>query len=266
MARTPAALTVAGSDPSGGAGIQADLKTFHQFGVYGAAALACITVQNTMRVSRVEPLAPDLVRDQIRAVLEDIRPAAVKTGALASAEVVRATAEALGGCGIPMVVDPVMISKHGARLLSDAAVSSLRGHLLPLAFLITPNLEEASQLTGMKIADVAAMRTAAAVMASETGAEAVLVKGGHLADTPVDVLYWRGSWDEYKGERIETANTHGTGCAYSAAITALLARGVPLRQAIGDAKAWITEAIRSSPGIGSGSGPINLMAGAGVAP
>ena len=259
MARPPAALTVAGSDPSGGAGIQADLKTFHQFGVYGTAAVACITVQNTVRVSRVVPLDPDLVREQIVAVIEDIHPAAAKAGALATPEVVLAVAEALRRRDFPLVVDPVMISKHGAPLLSDPACAVLRQHLLPIATLVTPNLAEASLLTGMEIGGVPEMRQAAARIA-EMGAEAVLVKGGHLSAAPVDVLYWRGEWEEYAGERIETSNTHGTGCAYSAAITALLARGVQLSEAIRDAKAWLTEAIRSNPGIGHGSGPINHSA------
>ena len=259
MPRPPAALTVAGSDPSGGAGIQADLKTFHQFGVYGAAALTCITVQNTTRVSRVHALPPDLVREQIEAVLEDIHPTAVKTGALASAEIVKAVAEALNACGCPVVVDPVMISTHGAPLLNEPGREALRRHLLPMAFLITPNLAEASLLAGIEIAGVPDMRRAAAIIADQTGAEAVLVKGGHLNEAPVDVLYRRGEWKEYAGERIVTANTHGTGCAYSAAIAAQLAGGISLEEAVGQAKSWMTEAIRTNPGIGGGSGPLNYF-------
>jgi len=259
MARPPAAMTVAGSDPSGGAGIQADLKTFHQFGVYGAAAVTCITVQNTTRVSRVHPLPPDLVREQIEAVLEDIHPTAVKTGALATAEVVKAVAQALNACGCPVVVDPVMISKHGSPLLNEPGREALRRHLLPMAFLITPNLAEAALLAGIEIAGISEMRRAAAIIADQTGAEAVLVKGGHLNEAPVDVMYRRREWKEYAGERIVTANTHGTGCAYSAAITAQLACGVPLEEAVGRAKTWLTEAIRTNPGIGGGSGPLNYF-------
>ena len=260
MSAPPAALTVAGSDPCGGAGIQADLKTFHQFGVYGAAALTCVTVQNSTRFSRVEALAPDLVREQIQAVLEDVHPAAVKTGALANAEVVEAVAEILRECGLPVVIDPVLVTKHGAPLLSDSGRKALRKHLLPIAFLVTPNLDEASLLAGIEIAGVADMRRAAAMIAAETGVEAVLVKGGHLKEAPIDVLYWRGGWEQYASERIATAHTHGTGCAYSAAITALLASGVPLQDAVGQAKGWLTEAIRTNPGIGCGSGPINHVA------
>jgi len=265
MAGLAAALTVAGSDPSGGAGIQADLKTFHQFGIYGAAAIACVTVQNTMRVSRVEPLDARLVREQIDAVLEDIHPAAAKTGALAAPDIVLTVAEALRGRDLPLVVDPVMISKHGTPLLSDSAYGALREHLLPIATLVTPNLAEASLLTGMEIISVPQMRRAAEAIA-EMGPRAVLIKGGHLSGLPVDVLYWGGRWEEYAGQRVTTANTHGTGCAYSAAITALLARGVALTEAIPIAKAWLTDAIRTNPGIGHGSGPINHLAPVRTAP
>ena len=260
MDRRPVALTIAGSDPSGGAGIQADLKTFHQFGVYGAAAIASVTVQNTVSVSRVEALPPDLVAEQIRAVVDDLQPRAAKTGALVSPEVVRAVAAALGACSFPLVVDPVMISKHGAPLLSDAGRRAMRQFLFPRALLVTPNLPEAAWLTGIEVQDVPSMRRAAAVLAAETGTEATLVKGGHLAGASVDVLYWRGEWLEYAADRIDTRNTHGTGCSYSAAITAQLASGIELPEAVRRAKLWITEAIRTNPGLGAGAGPVNHFA------
>jgi len=259
MSRSPVALTVAGSDPSGGAGIQADLKVFHQFGVYGEAAIAAITVQNSLGVSHVEPLAPSLVARQIRSVLEDIPPAAVKTGALGSAANVLAISGLAREFGFPLVVDPVMTGSHGGTLLSDDALPALLDHLLPLATLVTPNLYEAFALTGIDITGPSAMRAAAERIVS-AGAKAVLVKGGHLEGAPTDVLLYDGQWFEFGSERIATSHTHGTGCVYSAAITAGLALGRSLPDAVKTARAWVTEAIRTNPGLGSGSGPLNLFA------
>jgi hydroxymethylpyrimidine/phosphomethylpyrimidine kinase len=256
--RVPIALTIAGSDPSGGAGIQADLKTFHQFGVYGEAVIATVTVQNTLRVEHVQSLSPQLLVSQIRAVLEDMPPAAAKTGALGSSANVRAIAELAREFAFPLVVDPVLMSTHGAPLLAEDA---LRDELLPLATLITPNLQEASALSGLEVNDVATMRRAAEKVVA-MGAKAVLVKGGHLAGTAVDILLFEGQWFEFPAERVNTRHTHGTGCAYSAAITAGLALGWDLPEAVRRAKQWITEAIRTSPGLGSGDGPINYFAGA----
>ena len=257
--RMPIALTIAGSDPSGGAGIQADLKTFHQFGVYGEAVIATVTVQNTARVEHVESLSPELVIRQIRAVLDDIPPAAAKTGALGSAEIVRAVAELARGFTFSLVVDPVMISKHGALLIAEDARRALYDELLPWAALVTPNLHEAAALSGLEVSDVDGMRRAAERIAA-AGAKAVLVKGGHLAGTAVDVLFSGGQWFEFSAERVSTRHTHGTGCAYSAAITAGLALGCPLPEAVRRAKLWITEAIRTAPGLGAGAGPINHFA------
>ena len=177
---TPVALTIAGSDPSGGAGIQGDLKTFHQLGVYGEAALTLITVQNTKGVRRVEHLAPDIIREQIEAVIEDIRPNAIKTGALGNAAIVRAVVQALRALKLPLVVDPVMIGKHGASLLDTGAEAALIAELLPLATLLTPNLHEAAQITGLQVSNEEEMKRAA-VRLHEMGAHAVLMKGGHLA-------------------------------------------------------------------------------------
>jgi hydroxymethylpyrimidine/phosphomethylpyrimidine kinase len=253
---TRVALSIAGSDPSGGAGIQADLKTFHQFGVYGEAVIALLTVQNTRTVARVEILDPKLVEEQLLAVLEDIPPHAAKTGALGNAAVVRRIAELTPRLACPLVVDPVMISKHGAPLIAEEARAALWNDLLPLATLITPNLHEAAALTGVSVDTIAGMRDAARRMRNHTGA-AILVKGGHLAGDAVDLLWDGVDFHEFRAERIDTVHTHGTGCTYSAAITALLTLGSPLVAAVAGAKAFITEAIRTNPGLGSGCGPVN---------
>jgi len=255
----PVALTIAGSDPSGGAGIQADLKTFHQCGVYGQAAITLITVQNSVRVSRVEVLPADLVAEQIAALLEDSPPKAAKTGALGSAEIVETIARMATGFPFPLVVDPVMISKHGARLLPPEAVEVLAERLLPVAALITPNLAEAEVLTGIAIRTTGDMRQAARRL-HERGARAVLVKGGHLEGDPADLLFDGSEFREFPAARIPTRHTHGTGCTYSAAITAGLAHGLTLAGAVERAKAFITEAIRTSPGLGCGAGPVNHFA------
>ncbi|MGD0201046.1 MAG: bifunctional hydroxymethylpyrimidine kinase/phosphomethylpyrimidine kinase [Bryobacteraceae bacterium] len=252
----PVALTIAGSDPSGGAGIQADLKTFHQFGVYGEAVVTLVTVQNTLRVTRVECLPAGLVRAQIQAVLEDIRPGAAKTGALGNAAIVEAVAELAAGFDFPLVVDPVMISKHGAPLVAEDAREAIARLLVPHATLVTPNLAEASALTGAGIDNLEAMRRAAQRLC-DMGARAALIKGGHLGGGATDVLFDGHDWQEFPAPRIQTRHTHGTGCTYSAAITAELARGADLHLAVARAKAFITEAIRTAPGLGHGAGPVN---------
>lgn len=252
------ALTIAGSDPSGGAGIQADLKTFHQFGVYGAAAITLLTVQNTQRVSRVETMSPALVREQVEAVVSDIPPGAAKTGALGSAAIVETVAELARSFPFPLVVDPVMISKHGARLISPDAEDALKRKLLPLAFLITPNIPEAEALTGVSNMDEAGKRLL------DLGCRAVLIKGGHAEGAPVDVLYTaKGRW-RFPGERVFTKRTHGTGCTYSAAITACLAQGNSLNEAIVRAKRFVQEAIETAPELGQGQGPVNHFASTSV--
>ena len=251
------ALTIAGSDPSGGAGLQADLKTFHQFGVYGEAVVTLITVQNTVRVSRVHLLDPVLVGEQLDAILEDIPPMAAKTGALGSVGIIEAVAERKLPC--PLVVDPVMISKHGAPLMEPAARTALRTLLLKRAFLVTPNLHEASELTGMEVATPQQMREAARRIA-DLGPQAVLIKGGHLTGDALDILFAGGEFLELPGERIHTKHTHGTGCTYSAAITAGLAQGLALREAVLRAKRYIAAAIAGNPGLGAGSGPVDHFA------
>jgi hydroxymethylpyrimidine/phosphomethylpyrimidine kinase len=252
----PVALTIAGSDPSGGAGIQADLKTFHQFGVYGTSALTLLTVQNTLRVDRMECLDPDLVRAQIRAVVEDLRPAAAKTGALGTASIVEAVGEEAAAFDFPLVVDPVMVSKHGLPLMAREARQALIDYLIPRAFLVTPNVVEAANLAGFIIAGVHDMRRAARELAA-MGARNVLIKGGHLPGDPTDLLWTPRGSRELRATRIDTKNTHGTGCTYSAAITAELAQGSPLETAVERAKQFIDEAIRTNPQLGGGCGPVN---------
>lgn len=251
----PTALTIAGSDPSGGAGFQADLKTFHQHGVYGMGALTLLTVQNTLSVSRVELVSPQLVREQLEAVLADIPPKAVKTGALGSAEIIDVVAsQRFPG---PLVVDPVMVSKHGHALLADDAQATLRAKLLPVTTLLTPNTQEAAVLLGTPV-DTLARAEAAARALAQQGPTAVLVKGGHLAGPEaIDVLFYDGRAVHIAGPRIDTRHTHGTGCTYSAAIAAGLAHGKTLEDAVRSAKAWLTRALASAPGIGQGLGPVN---------
>jgi hydroxymethylpyrimidine/phosphomethylpyrimidine kinase len=258
------ALTIAGSDPSGGAGIQADLKTFHEIGAYGEAVLTLITVQNTLRVSRVETLAASLVAEQIEAVVSDIPPHAAKTGALGSVEIVEAVAALASSFAFPLIVDPVMISKHGARLLPDAAAEALKAKLLPHAALLTPNIPEAEWLTGHKIQNEDDMLTAAQRLL-DLGCRAVLVKGGHQAGLPVDILWASSIQQRFEGKRIESRHTHGTGCTLSAAITGGLAFGLPLPFAIQMAKTYVEEGIEFAPGLGQGHGPLSHFAPSGRA-
>jgi hydroxymethylpyrimidine/phosphomethylpyrimidine kinase len=254
------ALSIAGSDPSGGAGLHADLKTFHRMGVYGEAVVTLITVQNTRGVRRVKVLEGELVAEQIHAVITDIPPKAAKTGALGSLAVVEAVANAAMGFSFPLVVDPVMLSKNAVALMDANARQAFAEKLLPRAFLLTPNLDEASELTGIEARDPESMTHAAEKLIA-MGAANVLVKGGHLEGDAIDVLVTRGGdRHEFRAARIVTPHTHGTGCTYSAAITAELAKGRVLTEAIRIAKTFITEAIRTNPGLGS-SGPLNHFAG-----
>ena len=257
----PIALTIAGSDPSGGAGIQADLKTFHQFGVYGEAVITLVTVQNTRGVSRVERIAPDLVRDQILALLDDLPPHAIKTGALGSASIIEGVAAIAPQFRVPIVVDPVIISKNGTPLLDAHGVNALRRTLLPLAFLVTPNLAEAAVLAGRVVATLDQMFDAARAIA-DLGARNVLVKGGHLEGDAIDVLLIDGEIEPFPAPRIETRHTHGTGCVLSAAITALIAKGRPLADAVHLAKQFVSAAIENSPQFGAGNGPLDFWANA----
>ncbi|MGH9612027.1 MAG: bifunctional hydroxymethylpyrimidine kinase/phosphomethylpyrimidine kinase, partial [Bryobacteraceae bacterium] len=253
------ALTIAGSDPSGGAGIQADLKTFHQFGVYGEAAITLITVQNTLGVSRVEVLPPDLIVQQIQAVIDDLPPQAAKTGALGNAAVVKAIAALAEMFQFPLIVDPVMIGKHGAPLLDEDAREALIHELIPRATLLTPNIPEAEVLTGLRVTTIDEMKSAAERLL-KLGAKSVVIKGGHAQGPATDILLHEGEWYEFPAARIATRHTHGTGCTFSAAITAELARSKSMTQALACAKKYVTEAIKTTPELGRGTGPVNHWA------
>jgi hydroxymethylpyrimidine/phosphomethylpyrimidine kinase len=227
--------------------------------VYGEAVITLVTVQNTRMVSRVEVMRADLVVDQLRAVIGDIPPHAAKTGALGTVEAIETIAAEAATWTFPLVVDPVMISKHGAPLIAEEATSAVRTRLLPRAALITPNLHEAAALAGRTVHTVPEMRDAARAL-HELGAAAVLVKGGHLEGDAVDLLYDGSDFEEFRSERVDTPHTHGTGCTYASAITAQLAIGLPMRHAVRVAKRFITEAIRTNPRLGSGHGPVNHFA------
>jgi hydroxymethylpyrimidine/phosphomethylpyrimidine kinase len=255
-------LSIAGSDSGGGAGIQADLKTFARFGVFGTSVITAVTAQNTLGVRAWERVSPDLVRAQIDAVAEDLRPAALKSGMLADADIVRAVAERVRAHHLaPYVLDPVMVATSGDVLLDQDAVSAIVSDLFPLAALVTPNLDEASLLVGEPVRDVDAMERAARTLVDVLGAQAALVKGGHLDGTSlVDVLYDGETTRRFSQQRIDTRNTHGTGCTLSSAIVALLAMDHSLVQSVEGALAFVHRAILSAPGLGSGYGPLNFLA------
>ena len=256
------ALTIAGSDSGGGAGIQADLNTFGALGVYGTTAITAVTVQNTLGVAGYQALDPATVRDQIVAVVSDIGIDAAKTGMLASAAIVHAVADAAGEVTLPnLVVDPVFVSKHGHPLLAADAVEALRSRILPLATLVTPNLPEAGGLAGFDVRTPDDMRRAAETILG-LGPKAVLVKGGHRESERADDLFFDGErllWIE--GPRLATRHTHGTGCVLSAAIAASLATGEELLPAVRRGKAFVTASIRHSLAIGRGIGPVNPLWG-----
>jgi hydroxymethylpyrimidine/phosphomethylpyrimidine kinase len=254
------ALTIAGSDSGGGAGIQADLKTFAAHGVYGTSAITAVTAQNTLGVTAFEAVSADLVTAQIEAVMSDLPAHAAKTGMLANAAIVEAVAAVVEEMEIPLlVVDPVMIAKSGDRLIDDDALGAFRAELLPRAFLVTPNIPEAEALAGMRIASDDDRREAARRIAAG-GASAVLIKGGHLPTRDIrDLLFDRHEFVEFRHERVESRHTHGTGCTFAAAITAQLALGVSLPDAIPLAQRYVAEAIRRAPGLGEGHGPMGHL-------
>ncbi len=255
----PKAMTIAGSDSGGGAGIQADLKTFAAFGVYGTSVLTAVTAQNTRGVFAVAEVPEEVVALQIDVVLEDIGAEAVKTGMLSSASIVEIVANRLEAWGVDtLVVDPVMVAKGGHPLLQPSAVAAVKQHLLPLAYVVTPNVPEAEILSGLAIDSPAAAQDAARAIA-EFGPRFVVVKGGHLPGDATDLLFDGATFTELTAERIDTPNTHGTGCTFSAAIAALLARGLAPLDAITEAKTWLTGAIRASYAIGDGHSPVNHL-------
>ncbi len=260
-AKPPIVLTIAGSDPSGGAGLQADLKTFHRFGCYGTSVVTMVTAQNTRGVTRVESLPIDLVVAQLQSVFDDLPPVALKTGAIGSAVLIESVAAFLAERRAPaLVLDPVMISKHGHRLLADDAVQALVARLLPLAAVVTPNWHEAAALSGLPVHDASSARAAALVL-RDRGAAAVLIKGGAGVDgLSADLLVDGDGELELPALRLATSATHGTGCTFAAALTAHLALGHTLRPAALRAKAFIHHAIASAPGLGGGVGPVNHWA------
>lgn len=255
----PAALTIAGSDPSGGAGIQADLKTFHALGVYGMSALTALTAQNTLGVSGVHEVPPEFLYAQIRDVVTDIRPAAVKTGMLASTANVRTVCRAVDDFGLePLVVDPVMVATSGDRLLAVEAEATIRDELLPRATLVTPNASEAAVLTGQPVASLADLEPAARAIVERLGARAVLVKSGDLPGKTIrDVFYDGTDFRVFEEPKIATRSTHGSGCTLASAITAFLARGQPLLQAVELGRAFTRRAIEEAFPLGAGNGPLN---------
>ena len=257
--KLPVALTIAGSDSGGGAGIQADLKTFAALGVHGTSAITAITAQNTVSVTDIFELPTRIIVAQIDAVVTDLGVEAVKTGMLASSKIIEAVANAIEAHGIRnLVVDPVMVAKGGAKLLRDDAIDALRARLLPLAAVITPNLPEAAMILGRPIRTVDERREAARNLVA-LGPRAAVVKGGHAGDDVTDV-YWDGSeMVELPATRIPTANTHGSGCVFSAAIAAGLAKGMEPLVAVRQAKEFISGAIELSLDIGHGHGPVNPM-------
>lgn len=248
------ALTIAGSDPSGGAGIQADLKTFAAFGVYGLSVLTSVTAQNTTGVQGVFELSAEFVALQLESVLKDMGADAVKTGMLANEEIMEVAAEKVEKYRLSnLVVDPVMAAKGGEPLLREGAKEFLKSRLLPLATLVTPNLDEAMTLSGMKIENVEQMKQAASII-HWWGVEYVLITGGHLNGEPIDLLYDGEEFLEFESERMEAGQVHGTGCTLSAAITAGLALGMEVEEAVRPAKRYVNNAIRHCLSIGRGYG------------
>jgi hydroxymethylpyrimidine/phosphomethylpyrimidine kinase len=257
------ALTIAGSDSGGGAGIQADLKTFFRFGVFGTSAITAITAQNTLGVAMWEPVSASLLRAQIDAVASDLRPAAIKSGMVGTVELVEVVADSIAQHELaPYVLDPVIIATSGDSLLEADGVDAIRDRLIPLATVVTPNSDEATVLTGIRVDDTQSMRNAARKLV-DMGAKAALVKGGHVTDNPSTIVdvFFDGEFRMFSRPRIATSSTHGTGCTLSAAITALLAKDVSLPESVAIAIDYVHHAILTAPRIGSGRGPLNHFAG-----
>ncbi len=254
--RITRALTIAGSDSGGGAGIQADLKTFAALNVYGMSVVTAVTAQNTLEVAAIAEVPEEVVIAQIDSVVLDIGADAVKTGMLSSTAIIHNVADRLEAWGIPfLVVDPVMVSKGGVALLQPDAVDALKKDLLPLANVVTPNISEAEVLTNRQIASPAHAQEAAKAIAA-MGPQTVIIKGGHLPGSPTDLVYHQGAFIPYEGTRVDTKNTHGTGCTFSAAITAFLAHGFETLEAIRLAKLYIQNALEHAVSIGEGHSPV----------
>ena len=257
LRRVPTAMTIAGSDSGGGAGIQADLKTFAALGVYGTSALTAITAQNTVGVTAVHQIPTDIIAAQIEAVITDIGADAVKTGMLASSAIIEVVVQRLKSHQVRrLVVDPVMVAKSGDSLLEEEAIEALRTRLMPLAAVVTPNILEAEALTGMGISSEADMKHTAEKIV-EMGARSVVVKGGHRQGPATDLFYDGSRFQEFTAPRIDSRNIHGTGCTFASAVAAGLARGMEVIDAVALAKEYVTEAIRRSFPVGQGHGPLN---------
>lgn len=260
MTNVSTALTIAGTDPSGGAGIQADLKTFQELRSYGMSVITSVVSQNTTGVKDVHHVPIEILKSQLEAISSDIPVDAFKTGMISNMEMMKVVAEWIPEVNAPYVMDPVMVATSGDTLIEEESRSWLRDHLIPLATVITPNIAEAEFILEEKIRNTEDMKQAAEQICSRFGASAALIKGGHLEGEAIDFLYDGSSILTYSSERIDTENTHGTGCTYAAALTAFLSQGAPLSTAVEQAKHFVTEAIRHSFDIGKGSGPTNHFA------
>lgn len=260
MKKVASSLTIAGTDPSGGAGIQADLKTFQELKSYGMSVITSVVAQNTTGVKSIHHIPLDIIADQLHAVFSDMPVHACKTGMIANIDMMEIIQNAIKDKGLPFVIDPVMVATSGDSLISEDARDYLRDNLLPLCTLVTPNIPEAEFLTGEKIKSADDMEKAAKIIVNQFGAKAALVKGGHLTGDAIDYLFDGSTMHTFSEERINTKNTHGTGCTYSAAITAYLSHGESLVKAVEKGKHFVTEAIRHSFELGSGSGPTNHFA------
>jgi hydroxymethylpyrimidine/phosphomethylpyrimidine kinase len=259
QAKIPVVLTIAGFDPSSGAGITADLKSIASHGSYGVAAITALTVQSTQGASRVEPVAADVVRETLTILAKDMPFAAIKVGMLGSAEIANVVADFLEARGsVPVVLDPVLRSSSGAELLDQEGTEVLRRRLLKLCLLVTPNLAEAEVLSGQRVSNLDEMRAAAAII-QRRGAKNVVITGGHLAENTDLLRLESGEEIEVKGPRVESKSTHGTGCAFSTAIACRLAAGCDLRPAVGAAKEYVRQAIEAAYPLGQGIGPLNHL-------
>ncbi|MBM0064264.1 bifunctional hydroxymethylpyrimidine kinase/phosphomethylpyrimidine kinase [Bacillus gibsonii] len=251
------ALTIAGTDPTGGAGVQADLKTFQEREVFGMSVITSVLAQNTTGVQMINHMPLDLIQAQLDSVLTDIPPSAVKTGMIATPEMMEALVDRLQAIDVPYICDPVMIAKSGDPLMDEHSRKSLRETLVPLATIVTPNIPEASDLIEMKIETVADMEKAAKLIVNELGAKAAVIKGGYRTDHSTDVLFSNQTMTHLHADRTNTKHLHGTGCTFSAAITAELAKGKSIEEAVSIGKAFITDAISYTLNLGSGNGPTN---------
>lgn len=260
MTEVACSLTIAGTDPTGGAGVQADLKTFQELQSYGMSVITSVVAQNTTGVQDIHHIPIDMIDEQLESVFSDMPVHAVKTGMIANIDMMEIIQKHLKDSNIPLVIDPVMVATSGDALINEDARDYLRKHLLPLCTVTTPNIPEAEFLTGMNITTLEEMQAAAELIVHEYGAKNALVKGGHLVGDAVDFLYDGNTMHSYTEKRIDTVNTHGTGCTYAAAITAYLSHGLSLEDAVRKGKFFVTEAIRYSFDLGKGSGPTNHFA------